>query len=98
MDKLPKKSQASYIGYDEESDEVELRLYNRKQKNEFLKFCEEYTDLCRQTDNDGFGGVWFVTSKECISIKPKIPQSEELKQRRRENLKKNINKQQPDSV
>lgn len=33
MDRLPKKSQATYIGYDEESDEVELRLYNRKQKN-----------------------------------------------------------------
>ena len=98
MDRLPKKSQATYIGYDEESDEVELRLYNRKQKNEFLKFCEEHPDLCRQTDDDGFGGLWFLTTKDCIVIKPRVPESEKTKQRRRENLKNNLNKLQPDSV
>ena len=92
MNKLPKKSQASYIGYDEESNVVELRLYNRKQKNEFLKFCERHPDLCRQTDDDGFGGLWFVSTKDCIVIKPKVPESEETKQRRRENLKNNLNK------
>lgn len=92
MDTLPKKSQASYIGYDEASDEVELRLYNRKQKNEFLKFCKEHPDLCRQTDDDGFGGLWFIINKANLVIKPKANASEETTKRRQENLKNNLSK------
>ena len=41
---------------------------------------KEYPELCRQTDDDGQGGLWFEIAKERISIRLTAPYSQERRE------------------
>ena len=59
---------------------AEIYAVNAKLKKRLRAFAEEYPELCRQTDDDGQGGLWFEIAKERISIRLTAPYSQERRE------------------
>ncbi len=67
---------------------VRVFTYNTDLKNRLTKFAAAYPELCRQTDDDDFGGLTFMVDKKRFSIRLTAPYTEERKQAARELAKK----------
>ena len=81
---LTKKQKVTEVFYNAKGSTAEIYTHNSKLKKRLRAFAEEYPELCRQTDDDGQGGLWFEIAKERISIRLTAPYSQE----RRENASK----------
>ena len=73
---LTKKQKTTSIFFDERSSTVEILTHNTDLKKRLTKYVAEYPDLCRQTDDDGQGGLGFGIEKGRFSIRLTAPYSE----------------------
>ena len=86
---LTKRQKTTCIYFDEASSTVEVQTHNTALKNRLAKYAAEYPDLCRQTDDDGQGGLTFEIDRRRIGIRLTAPYSEERRQAASELAKKN---------
>lgn len=74
---LTKKQKVTELFYNAKDPVAEIHTHDTKLKKRLLAFAKKYPELCRQTDDDGQGGLWFEVSKERISIRLTAPYSQE---------------------
>ena len=77
---LTKKQKVTELFYNAKDPTAEIYTHDSKLKKRLLTFAEEYPELCRQTDNDSQGGLWFEIAKERISIRLTAPYSQERRE------------------
>ncbi|MDO4355745.1 MAG: hypothetical protein Q4E13_04435 [Clostridia bacterium] len=95
---LTKKQKVTELFYNAKDPIAEIHTHNVKLKKRLLAFAEEYPELCKQTDDDDQGGLWFEVAKERLSIRLTAPYSQErrkaageLAKRHTKNLRRNSN-------
>ncbi len=88
---LTKKQKITELFYNAKDSIAEIHTHDAKLKKRLLAFAEEYPELCKQTDDDGQGGLWFEIAKERISIRLTAPYSQERRDAA-SRLAKKINK------
>ena len=66
---LTKKQKTTSIFFDEHSSTVEILTHNTDLKKRLKKYASEHPDLCRQTDDDGQGGLEFEIEKGRFSVR-----------------------------
>lgn len=74
---LTKKQKVTELFYNAKDPTAEIYTHDAKVKKRLLAFAAEYPELCRQTDDDGQGGLWFEVAKERLSIRLTAPYSQE---------------------
>lgn len=74
---LTKKQKVTEVFYNAKDPTAEIHTHDSKLKKRLRAFAEEYPELCRQTDDDGQGGLWFEIAKERISIRLTAPYSQQ---------------------
>lgn len=74
---LTKKQKVTEIFFNEHDDHTEVYTHNTALKNRLLAYAEKYPDLCRQTDDNEQGGLWFEIDKKRLSIRLTAPYSDE---------------------
>ncbi len=84
---LTKKQKTTSIFFGEHSSTVEIFTHNTDLKKRLTKYASEYPDLCRQTDDDGQGGLEFEIAKGRFSVRLTAPYSEERRQQASRNAK-----------
>lgn len=73
--------------YTDEADELyHIQTYNTDLKNRLSAYAGQYPELCRQTDDDGFGGLSFEIDKHRFSFRLTAPYSEERRQAARDGM------------
>ena len=77
---LTKKQKVTELFYNAKDPTAEIYTHDAKLKKRLRAFAEEYPELCRQTDDDGQGGLWFEIAKERISIRLTAPYSQERRE------------------
>lgn len=82
---LTKRQKTTCIYFDEASKTVEIQTHNTALKKRLAK----HPGLCRQTDDDGQGGLTFEIDRRRIGIRLTAPYSEERRQAASELAKKN---------
>ena len=84
---LTKKQKTTSIFFDEHSSTVEILTHNTDLKKRLTKYATEHPDSCRQTDDDGQGGLEFEIEKGRFSIRLTAPYSEERRQQASQNAR-----------
>ena len=77
---LTKKQKVTEAFYNAKDPTAEIYTHDSNLKKRLMAFAEEYPELCRQTDDDGQGGLWFKIAKERISIRLTAPYSQERRE------------------
>ena len=77
---LTKKQKVTEVFYNAKDPTAEIHTRDAKLKKRLRAFAEECPELCRQTDDDGRGGMWFEIAKERISIRLTAPYSQERRE------------------
>ena len=77
---LTKKQKVTEVFYNAKDSTAEIYTHDSKLKKRLRAFAEDYPELCRQTDDDGQGGLWFEIAKERISIRLTAPYSQERRE------------------
>ena len=78
--RLTKKPKNTELFFFNDTATTEIYTHDAKLKKRLRAFAEEYPELCRQTDDDGQGGLWFEVAKERISIRLTAPYSQERRE------------------
>jgi len=86
---LTKKQKTTSIFFDEHSSTVEILTHNSDLKKRLKKYASEHPDLCRQTDDDGQGGLEFEIEKGRFSVRLTAPYSEARRQQYSRQAKEN---------
>ena len=73
---LSKKQKVTEIFFNELDDIIEVYTHNTSLKKRLLKFLAEDPELCRQTDDNGHGGLRFEIDKRRLSFCVTAPQSQ----------------------
>lgn len=74
---LTKKQKVTEVFYNAKDPTAEIHTHDTKLKKRLLAYAAKYPELCKQTDDDGQGGLWFEIDKRRISIRLTVPYSEE---------------------
>ncbi len=74
---LTKKQKVTELFYNAKDYIAEIHTHDTKLKKRLLAFAEKYPELCKQTADDGQGGMWFEITKERLSIRLTAPYSQE---------------------
>ena len=61
----------------EQSSIIEVQTHNTDLKKRLGAYAQQYPGLCRQTDDDGHGGLTFEIEKGRLSFRLTAPYSEE---------------------
>lgn len=77
---LTKKQKVTEIFYNAKDPAAEIYTHDTKLKKRLLSYAAKYPELCKQTDDDGQGGLWFEIAKERISIRLTAPYSQERRE------------------
>ena len=85
---LTKKQKVTEVFYNAKDPTAEIYTHDTKLKKRLLSYVAKYPELCRQTDDDGQGGLWFEIDKHRISIRLTAPYSEERRKKSSEYAKK----------
>jgi len=88
---LTKKQKVTELFYNAKDPMAEIHTHDTALKKRLLAYAAEYPELCKQTDDDGQGGLWFEIDKSRVSIRLTAPYSDSRKEKlareaRRENL------------
>ena len=83
---IKKTHKTTEIYFDEAGEWTTVGTYNTSLKNRLLAFSKEYPELCKQTDDDGFGGLSFRIQKKCFTYRLVAPYSEDRKTKAREKM------------
>ena len=86
---LTKKEKVTEIFYNERDSIAEIYTHNTALKKRLLAYAEQYPQLCRQTDDNGHGGLRFEIDKRRISIHLTPPPSPERREASSQWAKKN---------
>ena len=86
---LKKKQKETVFFFNEADPMAEIKTYNTDLKNRLTAYAEKYPELCRLTDDDGFGGLIFEIDKRRIGIRLTAPYSDERREKARVNGKQN---------
>lgn len=74
---LTKRQKTTGIFFDEQSSIIEVQTHNTDLKKRLGAYAQQYPGLCRQTDDDGQGGMTFGIEKGRLSFRLTAPYSEE---------------------
>lgn len=74
---LTKKQKVTEVFYNAKDPTAEIYTHDTKLKKRLMAYAAKYPELCRQTDDDGQGGLWFEITKERISIRLTAPYSQQ---------------------
>ena len=88
---LTKKQKVTELFYNAKEPMAEIYTHDTALKKRLLSYAAKYPELCKQTDDDGQGGLWFELDKSRVSIRLTAPYSDSRKEKlareaRRENL------------
>ena len=91
---LTKKQKVTELFYNAKDPMAEIYTHDTALKKRLLAYAAKYPELCKQTDDDGQGGLWFEIDKSRISIRLTAPYSDSRKQKlAREAKKENLRKE-----
>ena len=85
---LTKKQKVTEVYYNEKDPIAEVHTHDTNLKKRMRKFAEKYPELCKQTDDDGQGGLRFEIDKSRISIRLTAPYTDERRKAASELAKK----------
>ena len=85
---LTKKQKVTEVYYNEKDPIAEVHTHDTNLKKRMRKFAEKYPELCKQTDDDGQGGLRFEIDKSRISIRLTAPYTDERRKAASELEKK----------
>ena len=85
---LTKKQKVTEVFYNAKAPTSEIYTHDTKLKKRLLAYAAKHPELCKQTDDDGQGGLWFAIDKRRISIRLTTPYSEERRRQSSEYAKK----------
>ena len=88
---LTKRQKVTEIFDNAKDPMAEIHTHDTALKKRLLAYATKYPELCKQTDDDGQGGLWFEIGKSRVSIRLTAPYSDSRKEKlareaRRENL------------
>ena len=88
---LTKKQKVTELYYNAKDTMAEIHTHDTALKKRLLAYATKYPELCKQTDDNGQGGLWFEIDKSRVSIRLTAPYSDSRKEKlareaRRENL------------
>ena len=78
--RLSKKQKVTEVFYNAKDPTAEIYTHDTKLKKRLLAYAAKHPELCKQTDDDGQGGLWFEIAKERISIRLTAPYSHERRE------------------
>ena len=88
---LSKKQKVTELYFNENDAITEVYTHNTDLKKRLLAYAAKFPELCKQTDDDGQGGLRFEIDKSRISIRLTAPYSKERKAAAREKAKHSHN-------
>ena len=91
---LTKKQKVTELFYNAKDAMAEIHTHDTALMKRLFTYAAKYPELCKQTDDDGQGGLWFEIGKSRVSIRLTAPYSESRKQKlAREAKKENLRKE-----
>ena len=84
---LTKKQKITELYFNENDAITEVYTHNTELKKRLIIYAAKYPELCKQTDDDGQGGLRFEIDKSRISIRLTAPYSEERREKARTQAK-----------
>ena len=85
---LTKRQKTTDVYYNAKDPLAKVYTHDTNLKKRMRMFAEKYPELCRQTDDDGQGGLRFEIDKSRISIRLTAPYSDERRKAASELAKK----------
>ena len=86
---LTKKQKTTDVYYNAKDPLAEVYTHDTNLKKRLRKYAAQYPELCKQTDDDGQGGLRFEIDKSRISIRLTAPYSEERRKQYCDQAKRN---------
>ena len=71
------------ITFNEAETDCEIYTYNQKLIHKLKKRCESHTNLYQKVSEDQFGGYTFRFPKTLLTISPRVPMSNDLREMHR---------------
>lgn len=71
------------ITFNEVETDCEVYTYNQKLINKLKKRCESHPSLYQKVSEDKFGGCTFSFPKTLLTISPRVPMSNDLREMHR---------------
>ena len=87
---LTKKQKITELFYNAKDPFAEIYTHDTQLKKRLKAYATKYPELCKQTDDDEHGGLWFEIDKRRISIRLTAPYSKE-RRNNASHLAKEIN-------
>ena len=84
---LTKKQKVTELYFNENDAITEVYTHNTELKKRLLAYAAKFPELCKQTDDNGQGGLRFEIDKSRISIRLTAPYSEERREKARTQAK-----------
>ena len=78
---LTKKQKTTDIYYNAKDPHAEVYTHDTNLKKRLRKYVAKYPELCKQTDDDGQGGLRFEIDKSRISIRLTAPYTDDRARR-----------------
>ena len=85
---LTKKQKVTEVYYNAKDPLAEVYTHDTNLKKRLQKYAAKYPELCKQTDDDGQGGLRFEIDKRRISIRLTAPYSDDRRKSASELAKK----------
>ena len=85
---LTKRQKVTEVFYNAKDSTAEVYTHDTKLKKRQRKYAAKYPELCKQTDDDGQGGLRFEIDKSRISIRLTAPYSDDRRKAASELAKK----------
>lgn len=85
---LTKKQKTTDVYYNAKDPFAEVCTHDTNLKKRLRKYAAKYPELCKQTDDDGQGGLRFEIDKSRISIRLTAPYSDDRRKAASELAKK----------
>jgi len=85
---LTKKQKTTEVYYNAKDSLAEVYTHDTNLKKRLRKYAAKYPELCKQTDDDGQGGLRFEIDKSRISIRLTAPYSDDRRKAASELAKK----------
>lgn len=94
MDRLTKLEQETIIVFNELENGAEVFTYNNALKRKLHGLCEKFPDQfgfdSKRSEQNNCGGEFFVVPKKYITVSSPRVLSEDQKERKREQARKNL--------
>ena len=91
---LTKKQTVTELYYNAKDPVAEIHTRDTALKKRLFAYAAKYPELCKQTDDDGQGGLWFEIDKSRVSIRLTAPYSDSrIEKLAREAKKENLRKE-----